>query len=235
MAYKTCPDCGSRIFEHGCVNCNEIDYISMQQEPRELGGDIPKEESTVQQEEKPTIEDLLNPELYIKHPYSEDPKRNGAYMVIHRDNSKGAARYKIGEGWIRLDSAIAYWFTQATPQPSTDGESEEQQKPIAKLEPNAATILDECFDEFGGDACRELTSKVWKRVIEAMEKYGEEITKSQHPVADAKPDVQEGEKKFTEQQLSDAMWESIQIFKTWGDHYNNLVGKVNEYLQSLNK
>ena len=32
MAYKTCPDCGSRIFEHGCVNCNEVDYISMQQE-----------------------------------------------------------------------------------------------------------------------------------------------------------------------------------------------------------
>lgn len=30
MAYKTCPDCGSRIFEHGCVNCNEADYISMQ-------------------------------------------------------------------------------------------------------------------------------------------------------------------------------------------------------------
>lgn len=30
MAYKTCPDCGSRMFEHGCVNCNESDYISMQ-------------------------------------------------------------------------------------------------------------------------------------------------------------------------------------------------------------
>ena len=30
MAYKTCDDCGSRIFEHGCVNCNEQDYIDMQ-------------------------------------------------------------------------------------------------------------------------------------------------------------------------------------------------------------
>lgn len=30
MAYKTCPDCGSRIFNHGCVNCDEMDYISMQ-------------------------------------------------------------------------------------------------------------------------------------------------------------------------------------------------------------
>lgn len=30
MAYKTCEDCGSRIFEHGCVNCNEQDYIDMQ-------------------------------------------------------------------------------------------------------------------------------------------------------------------------------------------------------------
>ena len=30
MSYKTCPDCGSRMFEYGCVNCNEKDYISMQ-------------------------------------------------------------------------------------------------------------------------------------------------------------------------------------------------------------
>ena len=30
MAYKTCEDCGSRIFEYGCVNCNEQDYIDMQ-------------------------------------------------------------------------------------------------------------------------------------------------------------------------------------------------------------
>ena len=30
MAYKTCPDCGSRIFEYGCISCNEEDYISMQ-------------------------------------------------------------------------------------------------------------------------------------------------------------------------------------------------------------
>ncbi len=30
QAYKTCPDCGCRIFEYGCVNCNEQDYIDMQ-------------------------------------------------------------------------------------------------------------------------------------------------------------------------------------------------------------
>ena len=30
MAYKTCDDCGSRIFEYGCVNCYEQDYIAMQ-------------------------------------------------------------------------------------------------------------------------------------------------------------------------------------------------------------
>lgn len=32
MAYKTCENCGSRIYEYGCVNCNEDDYITMQQE-----------------------------------------------------------------------------------------------------------------------------------------------------------------------------------------------------------
>ena len=42
MAYKTCPDCGSRIFEHGCVNCNEMDYISMQYEGGTYGS--PKNE-----------------------------------------------------------------------------------------------------------------------------------------------------------------------------------------------
>lgn len=30
MAYKTCPDCGSRVFNLGCVNCNEEDYIEEQ-------------------------------------------------------------------------------------------------------------------------------------------------------------------------------------------------------------
>jgi hypothetical protein len=38
MSYKTCPDCGSRVFEHGCVNCNEADYISMQAEPEDRFG-----------------------------------------------------------------------------------------------------------------------------------------------------------------------------------------------------
>lgn len=27
---KTCEDCGCRIYEYGCVNCNEIDYIEAQ-------------------------------------------------------------------------------------------------------------------------------------------------------------------------------------------------------------
>ena len=27
---KTCPDCGCRIYEYGCVNCNEADYIEAQ-------------------------------------------------------------------------------------------------------------------------------------------------------------------------------------------------------------
>ncbi len=39
MAYKTCPDCGSRIFEYGCVNCNEQDYIDMQDEDDNDKGD----------------------------------------------------------------------------------------------------------------------------------------------------------------------------------------------------
>lgn len=31
MAYKTCENCGSRVFNHGCVNCDEMEYISMQE------------------------------------------------------------------------------------------------------------------------------------------------------------------------------------------------------------
>lgn len=27
---KTCPDCGSRVYNLGCVNCNEDDYIEEQ-------------------------------------------------------------------------------------------------------------------------------------------------------------------------------------------------------------
>jgi hypothetical protein len=27
---KTCPDCGCRVYEYGCVNCDEADYIEMQ-------------------------------------------------------------------------------------------------------------------------------------------------------------------------------------------------------------
>lgn len=31
MIYKTCEDCGCRIYEYGCVNCNEQEYIDMQE------------------------------------------------------------------------------------------------------------------------------------------------------------------------------------------------------------
>jgi hypothetical protein len=27
---KTCPDCGCRVYNLGCVNCNEADYIEEQ-------------------------------------------------------------------------------------------------------------------------------------------------------------------------------------------------------------
>lgn len=27
---KTCPDCGCRVYEFGCVNCNEVAYIEWQ-------------------------------------------------------------------------------------------------------------------------------------------------------------------------------------------------------------
>jgi hypothetical protein len=27
---KTCPDCGERVYNLGCVNCNEADYIEEQ-------------------------------------------------------------------------------------------------------------------------------------------------------------------------------------------------------------
>lgn len=30
MAYKTCKECGCKIYNLGCVNCNEIDYIDEQ-------------------------------------------------------------------------------------------------------------------------------------------------------------------------------------------------------------
>jgi hypothetical protein len=45
---KTCEDCGERIYEHGCVNCREEDYIKNQEgnspsplapEPEKLSGE----------------------------------------------------------------------------------------------------------------------------------------------------------------------------------------------------
>ncbi len=29
---KTCPDCGCRVYEYGCVNCNEQAYIDAQEQ-----------------------------------------------------------------------------------------------------------------------------------------------------------------------------------------------------------
>jgi hypothetical protein len=29
---KTCEDCGCRVYSHGCVNCDEMEYISMQED-----------------------------------------------------------------------------------------------------------------------------------------------------------------------------------------------------------
>ena len=31
-AYKTCPDCGERVYNLGCVNCNEPAYIEEQEQ-----------------------------------------------------------------------------------------------------------------------------------------------------------------------------------------------------------
>lgn len=30
MAYESCPECGERVYNLGCVNCNEIAYIEEQ-------------------------------------------------------------------------------------------------------------------------------------------------------------------------------------------------------------
>ncbi len=32
MAYKTCENCGCRVYAQGCVNCDEMEYISMQED-----------------------------------------------------------------------------------------------------------------------------------------------------------------------------------------------------------
>lgn len=40
---KTCPDCGERVYNLGCVNCNEIAYIEEQERLNDLwGSDDPK-------------------------------------------------------------------------------------------------------------------------------------------------------------------------------------------------
>lgn len=39
----TCPDCGCRVYEYGCINCNEQDYIDMQDYDDRVITDEPKE------------------------------------------------------------------------------------------------------------------------------------------------------------------------------------------------
>lgn len=56
MAYKTCPDCGCRIFEYGCVNCNEMDYISMQDDGE---SSLSKEMKKYEREKKESNEEAL--------------------------------------------------------------------------------------------------------------------------------------------------------------------------------
>ena len=51
MAYETCPDCGSRIYSHGCINCNERDYISMQEEYEPAALPTPSEGAVERKEE----------------------------------------------------------------------------------------------------------------------------------------------------------------------------------------
>ena len=36
MAFKLCPDCGERVYNLGCTNCNEASYIEEQEMLTEL-------------------------------------------------------------------------------------------------------------------------------------------------------------------------------------------------------
>ena len=44
MSFKTCEDCGSRMYSRGCTYCNEELYILDQY--LEQGMELPKEDST---------------------------------------------------------------------------------------------------------------------------------------------------------------------------------------------
>jgi hypothetical protein len=39
---KTCPDCGERVYNLGCVNCNEAAYIEEQERLTELSDAPPR-------------------------------------------------------------------------------------------------------------------------------------------------------------------------------------------------
>lgn len=44
---RTCPDCGERVYNLGCVNCNEVAYIEEQERMTDLyGSDDPPSEPT---------------------------------------------------------------------------------------------------------------------------------------------------------------------------------------------
>ena len=37
---KTCEDCGCRIYEYGCINCRENDYIDVEGDNLDLINDL---------------------------------------------------------------------------------------------------------------------------------------------------------------------------------------------------
>jgi hypothetical protein len=55
---KTCEDCGSRVYENGCVNCNEELYIFDQY--IELEMELPKDDTTFMKKVHIQNKKLLN-------------------------------------------------------------------------------------------------------------------------------------------------------------------------------
>ena len=55
----TCPDCGERVYNLGCVNCNEIAYIEEQERLTALYGDDDPEPAAVRTD--PPSRPVVNP------------------------------------------------------------------------------------------------------------------------------------------------------------------------------
>jgi len=104
MAYKTCPDCGSRMFEHGCVNCNEPDYISMQG-----AYDSPDETIPHPQGEKAGQEgEGVNWEQYLASQMTGVGKDStvpyhAAYSICKLLEQSAASLPAKGDGWVRVE------------------------------------------------------------------------------------------------------------------------------------